>query len=145
MNKALKNICFSQERNKSVEATEKLAFFTQLYVFFTCTPICVFGLHFLHILFFSSSCAAIRTAYHSWTTSLYYIVHMYLKYSCVCLLSFFVVDFLCRFNLLNYEFCVKAFLKRLTIYFPQPSDVVVIIPHKLSGLPFPRSEVLDRP
>ena len=61
------------------------------------------------------------------------------------LLSFFVVDFLCRFNLLNCEYCVKAFLKRLSIYFPQPSDLVVIIPHKLSGLPFPRSEVLDRP
>ena len=44
------------------------------------------------------------------------------------LLSFFVVDFLCRFNLLNYEFCVKAFLKRLSIYFPYPSDLVVIIP-----------------
>ena len=61
------------------------------------------------------------------------------------LLSFFVVDFLCRFNLLNYEFCVKAFLKRLSIYFPYPSDLVVIIPHKLSGLPFTRSELLDRP
>ena len=34
------------------------------------------------------------------------------------LLSFFVVDFVCRFNLLNFEFCVKAFLKRLSIYFP---------------------------
>ena len=143
MKKAPKNICFSQEQNESLEVTDELAFFTQLCFFHVHIYLC-FGYTPLAYALFSSLCEAIRTGYHSWSASLYYVVYVFEIFLCL-LLSFFVVDFLCRFNLLNYEFCVKAFLKRLSIYFPYPNDLVVIIPHKLSGLPFTRSELLDRP
>ena len=136
--KSQKNICFSQEQNKSLEVTDELAFFTQLCFFHVHIYLC-FGYTPLAYALFSSLCEAIRTGYHSWSASLYYVVNVFEIFLCL-LLSFFVVDFLCRFNLLNYEFCVKAFLKRLSIYFPQPSDLVVIIPQKLLGLPFPRSD-----
>ena len=97
--------------------------------------ICLFHVHhtYIYLCFwftllayalFSSSCEAIRTGYHSWSASLYYVVYVF-EISLCLLLSFLVVDFECRFNLLNYEFCVKAFLKRLSIYFSQPSDLVV--------------------
>ena len=52
--KSQKNICFSQEQNKSMEVIDVLAFYTRLYVYFTYTvrtSICVFGLHFLHMPF----------------------------------------------------------------------------------------------
>ena len=124
MKKALKNICFSQEQNESLEVTDELAFFTQLYVFFHVHTYLCFWFTLLAHALFSSSCEAIRTGYHSWSVSLYYVVNVFEIFLCL-LLSFFVVDFLCRFNLLNYEFCVKAFLKRLSIYFSQPSDLVV--------------------
>ena len=122
----------------------RASFFHAVICFFYVHTYLCFWYTLLAYALFSSSCEAIRTGYHSWSASLYYVVYVFEIFLCL-LLSFFVVDFLCRFNLLNCEYCVKAFLKRLSIYFPYPSDLVVIIPHKLSGLPFTRSEVLDRP
>ena len=100
-----------------MEVTDELAFFTQFYVFFHVHTYLCFWFTLLAYALFSSSCEAIRTGYHSWSASLYYVVNVFEIFLCL-LLSFFVVDFLCRFNLLNYEFCVKVFLMRLSIYLP---------------------------
>ena len=146
--KSQKNICFSQEQNKSMEVIDVLAFYTRLYVYFTYTV----RTHLSVFLVYTACICPFLVFMCSNTNRLSFMVNQpilcstYVFEIFLCLLlSFFVVDFVCRFNLLNYEFCVKAFLKRLSIYFPYPSDLVVIIPHKLSGLPFTRSELLDRP
>ena len=91
----------------------RASFFHAVMFFHVHTYLCFWFTLLAHALF-SSSCEAIRTGYHSWSASLYYVVNVFEIFLCL-LLSFFVVDFLCRFNLLNYEFCVKASLKRLSI------------------------------
>ena len=147
MKKSPKNMCFLQEQNKSMEVIDDLAF-SRGYMFISRTPY----VHLSVLLVYTSCICPFLVFMCSNTNRLSFLANQpilcstYVFETFLCLLlSFFVVDFLCRFNLLNYEFCVKAFLKRLSIYFPYPSDLVVIIPHKLSGLPFTRSELLDRP
>ena len=129
--KSQKNICFSQEQNKSMEVIDVLAFYTRLYVYFTYTV----RTHLSVFLVYTACICPFLVFMCSNTNRLSFMVNQpilcstYVFEIFLCLLlSFFVVDFVCRFNLLNYEFCVKAFLKRLSIYFPYPSDLVVIIP-----------------
>ena len=126
-----------------MEVIDVLAFYTRLYVYFTYTV----RTHLSVFLVYTACICPFLVFMCSNTNRLSFLANQpilcstYVFETFLCLLlSFFVVDFLCRFNLLNCEYCVKAFLKRLSIHFPQPSDLVVIIPQKLLGLPFPRSD-----